>query len=103
MKVLFEQEALEEYRDAALFSEERFGLGREFVEAVRLAVASITMDPVRFQIIRSGIRIFRMRRFPFHLLYQYSEELETLTIYAVAHHARRPDYWRTRVKPPESP
>lgn len=34
MILQFEQEALEEYRDAALYSEERFGLGEAFVQAI---------------------------------------------------------------------
>jgi hypothetical protein len=65
MKVVFEQEALEEYRDAAFYSEKRFGLGLDFVKAVKEATTSITIAPERFQLVRNDIRIFRMRRFPF--------------------------------------
>lgn len=101
MRVVFEKEALEEYRDAALYSEKRFSLGVEFVRAVRDATASISRTPQRFQKVSGDIQIFRMRRFPFHLFYHHSPEMNCITIYAVAHHARRPDYWRNRAKPGE--
>ncbi len=101
MKVVFEEEALEEYRDAALYSEKRFGLGVEFVRAIREATAAISRTPYRFQKVSGDIRIFRMRRFPFHLFYHHSPGTDCITIYAVAHHARRPDYWRNRAKPGE--
>ena len=89
-------ERLEEYRDAARYSERRFGLGVEFVNAVRHATAEISRSPGRFQPVRNDVRIYRLRRFPFHLFYHWNESSESIIIYAVAHHSRRPDYWRNR-------
>jgi len=101
MTTVFEKEALEEYRDAARYSQTRFALGHEFVEAVRESLGAISQSPTRFQLVRENIRVFRMRRFPFNLFYQYSPEHDSIIIYAVAHHARRPDYWRKRTSPLE--
>ena len=39
-------------------------------------------------------RRFRMKRFPYSLIYTVSGE--EIRILAVAHHARRPGYWRRR-------
>lgn len=97
MTVSFESEALEEYRDAAQYSEDRFGLGRQFVQAVADSVASITQTPERYQQVGNGIRLFRMKRFPYYLFYHYSEAQKSIVIYAVAHHKRQTDYWRGRL------
>jgi hypothetical protein len=35
-----------------------------------------------------------MRRFPFSLIYRVDRD--TIAILAVAHHSRRPGYWRRR-------
>ena len=98
MILQFEQEALEEYREAAFYSEERFGLGEAFVQAMQAALETISCDPARFQSVGDGVRIFRLKRFPYYLYYYYHMQRETITIYAVAHHRRRPDYWRQRMR-----
>lgn len=96
----FEREALEEYLDTARYYEEqRDRLGEEFIQAVETAIANIEKDPTRFQPIGDGLRIFRMKRFPYHLFYRYDEPRNHATIFAVMHHRRRPNYWRHRLKP----
>lgn len=97
MKIVFEQDALGEYLDAVRHSEERFGLGRSFVAAVDNSLSSIASNPDGYKEVGMGIRIFRMKRFPFYLFYHSSDSV--ITLYAVAHHARRPGYWRDRVPP----
>lgn len=96
MIVHFEKEALEEYRDAALYSEERFGLGQSFVKAIQAALDVIAHGPAHFQSVGDGVRIFRLKRFPYYLYYHHDEK-KAIIIYAVAHHGRRPDYWRNRM------
>lgn len=96
MIVSFESGALAEYREAALYSQQRFGLGEEFVQAVESAIATISDDPERFQPVSAGVRIFRMLRFPYYIFYLYSAAGDSITIHAVAHHSRRPNYWRKR-------
>lgn len=98
MAVFFEAGALREYREAALYSQQRFGLGEEFVQAVETAIGTISRDPARFQAVGEGIHIFRMSRFPYHIFYLYSAIDDSVTIYAIAHHSRRPDYWRERLR-----
>ena len=97
MNVVFEKEALDEYLDASRHSQNRFGLGKSFVAAIEESLAVIANDPARFQEVGMGIRIFRMRRFPFYLFYQHLRDQNLITVYAIAHHARRPDYWRERI------
>lgn len=98
MNVFFESAALIEYREAALYSQQRFRLGEEFVQAVEAAIVVISSDPGRFQALEAGIRIFRLRRFPYHIFFLHSAGEESITVYAVAHHGRQPGYWRGRLR-----
>lgn len=98
MTVHFESEALEEYRDAVIYSEECFGLGEQFVQAVEAALAVIARDPGRFQPVGEGVRIYRMSRFPYYLFYHHSPTSQAINIFAVAHHSRKPVYWRERLR-----
>lgn len=94
----FERDALEEYREAALYyAEQRRGLGGEFVAAVEAAVASICAKPEQYQAVGDGVRIFRLRRFPYFIFYRHESDRQRVVIYAVVHHRRRPDYWRERL------
>lgn len=93
----FEREAFEEYLDTArYYGEQREGLGEEFVQAVEAAVAMIAKDPTRFQSVGDGLRIFRMKRFPYYLFFRFDEERDHATFFAIMHHRRRPGYWRHR-------
>ena len=95
----FEREALAEYRDAALrYAEQRTGLGEQFIQAVEAAMDAVCENPERFQPVGKGVRICRLKRFPYHLFYIHQLEQRRVVIYAVAHHHRRPDYWRSRVR-----
>lgn len=98
MTLHFELEALEEYRDAAIYSKKRFGLGEAFVQAMEEALETIACDPFQFQLVGDGVRIFRLKRFPYHLYYHHDAQERKITIYAVAHHSRRPGYWRKRLR-----
>lgn len=90
-------EALREYDDAAAwYEEQRSGLGGEFSDAIEAAVRTILADPGRFQPLDAGLRIFRLKRFNYHLIYRWSPEKDLIFILAIAHQRRQPDYWRLR-------
>jgi mRNA-degrading endonuclease RelE of RelBE toxin-antitoxin system len=97
MKVHFEAEALIEYEEAAQYAEDRFGCGQKLVAAMRAALDAIAKDPTRFQLVGQGIHIFRLKRYPYYLFYHFDETDQTVTIYAVAHHKRQQNYWRSRL------
>ena len=97
MTTVFEAKALEEYHEAAQYSEDRFGLGASFVAAVQSALAAISHDPERFQSVGNGVRVFRMKRFPYYLFFHHVPDREFVTVYALAHHGRHGDYWRDRL------
>ena len=97
MKVQFETAALIEYEEAAQYAEDRFGCGIKFIAAMRAALDSIVTDPTRFQSVGQGVRILRLKRYPYYVFYHYDEASDAVTIYAVAHHKRQENYWRKRL------
>jgi toxin ParE1/3/4 len=94
----FHPEAREEFRDAAHWYEDRsLFAGDRFVQAVRSAVDVILSDPLRYPSVGDGIRVFRLKQFPFRLYYSFDVASDFVCIYAVMHEKRRPDYWRGRI------
>lgn len=93
----FHNEALAEYLNSAAYSENMFGLGEEFVQAVEHAIAAISSDPKRYKPAGENLHDFRMERFPYHFFYLHLPGSERVTILAVAHTSRRPGYWKPRI------
>ncbi|MFN9918111.1 MAG: type II toxin-antitoxin system RelE/ParE family toxin, partial [Pirellulaceae bacterium] len=70
------------------------GLGSKFLEAVEDATARALAYPLAGTTAQNRTRRMFLRDFPFALVYRLDEQ--GISIYALAHHARRPDYWRSR-------
>jgi plasmid stabilization system protein ParE len=70
------------------------GLGQKFLEALEDATARALAFPQAGSPAPSGTRRVFLKDFPFALVYRSDEQ--GITIYALAHHARRPGYWRNR-------
>lgn len=95
----FHPGAEDEYREAATWYEEQSsGLGTAFVAAVDAAILIIFRDPERFQKVEEGVRVFRLKRFPYYLYFGFDSVHDHLRFYGVVHHRKRPDYWRARVE-----
>ena len=69
-------------------------LGARFLEAVQDATARALAFPQAGSPAQSGTRRVYLKDFPFALIYRSDDQ--GITIYALAHHARRPGYWRNR-------
>ena len=70
-------------------------LAARFRSAVADGVARIAERPHAWQPVGGGARRYRLRRFPYGLVYRVKDD--TATIYAVMHLKRRPQYWRSRM------
>ncbi|MGH8646592.1 MAG: type II toxin-antitoxin system RelE/ParE family toxin [Gammaproteobacteria bacterium] len=70
----------------------------EFVQALftefERSVNLLLQYPALGSLWRSGRRRLLMRRFPYSLIYRIAGE--EIRVLAVAHHSRRPGYWRGR-------
>jgi toxin ParE1/3/4 len=96
MKYWMHPEAEGDLRDAAAFYSRRAGNGlsqsllAEFEHSINL----LLQYPELGHLWRSGTRRHLMNRFPYSIIYTVSAE--EIRILAVAHHSRRPGYWRKR-------
>jgi plasmid stabilization system protein ParE len=89
----FHPEAEIELLDGSRFYErQRKGLGRSFLEEVRRSIKRILANPGIGQLLDGHVRRRNLHRFPYSLL--YTQEGSEITVLAVMHQKRRPDYWR---------
>lgn len=95
--------AAEEAAEAAAWYErERPGLGREFENAINAALDLLEQDLVPLTTMpgavgKRGVKRLVLRRFPYAIIVR--EATNTIFVIAFAHHARRPGYWRERMRP----
>lgn len=88
--------AEEEMVEASLFYEmQSEGLGQGFLDDVQRTIDLIREYPDLGHPVSNDLRQLALNRFPFSLI--YSEVEKTIVVFAVAHHKRRPGYWRDRV------
>ncbi|HYG36731.1 MAG TPA: type II toxin-antitoxin system RelE/ParE family toxin [Clostridia bacterium] len=93
----FHEDALREYEEAGhWYEEQRRRLGIEFTEAIDSAIALILEEPERHRSVGQYIRVFRVKRFPFHIFYKYYPHQNHVRVLAIAHFKRRPGYWQAR-------
>jgi len=97
MKYEFHPEALEEYRQAALWYAEREpGIALRFIASVEDAISRVLDAPTRWRVIDEDVRRCLIRVFPYAVL--YTIEADFLLIVAVMHCSREPNYWKLRVE-----
>lgn len=72
------------------------GLGDRFRREVEASVARIQGHPLIGASLTLRVRKLRVRRFQHNLIYGIVGE--SVVIIAIAHHKRRPQYWRSRMK-----
>ena len=89
-------EAQKDLREAARFYREQAGtaLSQSFLAEFEHAVELLMQHPRLGAVWRHGKRRLVTRRFPFSVIYTIAGD--HIRILAVAHHSRRPSYWRGR-------
>jgi toxin ParE1/3/4 len=79
----------------AYYDEKRDGLGSRFQRSIEDAVLRIRRTPKAFSPYdQAGTRKYVVHDFPYNLFFVEFDDV--IWIAAVAHHRRRPDYWRDR-------
>jgi len=95
MKWRIEGEARAELESAFEWYEAaRPGLGAQFLDEFEAGVRQVTAAPHSWHPLGSRLRRFRLRRFPYGIVYRVEDD--EIVIIAVAHLRRRPGYWRNR-------
>jgi toxin ParE1/3/4 len=81
-------------REANWYDRQGPRLGNEFLDDVTRALRQIKEFPLAAPEIGGGYRRHILDRFPFGLVYRLRGQ--AIVILAVAHHKRRPRYWRNQ-------
>jgi plasmid stabilization system protein ParE len=65
-----------------------------FLSELEHAVAQVRATPERWPRVAGRVRRYIFPRFPFSLVYRLTSS--SIEVIAVAHHRRKPRYWRSR-------
>ena len=99
MSLRFHPEADDDVVDAFVwYSEQRDGLGEEFIAAVDVMATRLTDKLIHRALPgyeRDGVKVALMGRFPYRVLYCFDDD--DIVVFAVAHERRHPDYWAHRL------
>lgn len=91
-------EATAEFADAiACYEDIESGLGVRFRLEVQAAAAWIESHPELYGLRPNGYRRVNLKVFPYYVAYVIHSEI--IWILAIAHSARRPEYWIERSVP----
>jgi plasmid stabilization system protein ParE len=92
----FHPEAREEFREAVRWYRGRdFLVSTEFRISVSSSIQEIVQAPRRWPNYLYETRRYVLHRFPFSIV--YLDEVDFVTIIAVAHSKRKPGYWKQRL------
>ena len=69
-------------------------LAESFVKAIETGIENIIMFPEAWSIVEEDVRRHLISRFPFGIY--YCVENNCISIYAVMHMSRHPEYWKKR-------
>ena len=95
MRVRISASAREELKDAIEYhNRERERLGEELAEEIDRVVKLIGERPMIGFDIGKGERRFTVDRFRYDVVYRIDEK--SVLVLAIAHHRRKPRYWRKR-------
>lgn len=96
-RVIVDPRAEAELSDAVQWYERhRTGLGHEFLIEFSVARERIAENPDAWPQISRRIRKYRLKRFPYDVIYQLLPA--EIRIIAVPHQHRRPGYWKNRMQ-----
>ncbi len=97
MKLTFLKLAEKELDDAfAYYESVQQGLGFRFLSELELSIKRIQNYPLSYERIGHYSRRCLIQKFPYGLIYQYSEPQNEVLIVAVSHLHRKPEYWINR-------
>lgn len=98
---ILEKAADEAVEAAAWYEEQQPGLGIEFAQALHAALDLLEEEIVPLANMpgaagQEGAKRLILSRFPYDLVVRKQHDI--LILVAVAHHSRRPGYWRGRLR-----
>jgi toxin ParE1/3/4 len=96
-RVVYHEGARADVKSAVAWYQERSPRAAlDFIEELHQAARIIRKAPDRWPLGKNNTRRFLLWRFPFSII--YSEHQSLITVWAVAHASRTPEYWKRRLK-----
>jgi toxin ParE1/3/4 len=97
---LLESAAAEAEEAAAWYEGQREGLGADFRKQLKVSLDALRRNPLPGspwpgRLGDRGVKRTSMKRFPFFLVFVTVDA--GCVVLAIAHHRRRPGYWRNRI------
>lgn len=97
MKFTFHPEArFELIQSVDFYEEQQPKLGLKFLEEIYSSIQRIVEYPIAFPVYSQNTRKCITNKYPFAIIYQIRKD--EIFITAIAHLARKPDYWRKRIE-----
>ena len=96
----FHSEAAEEYLAATQYYLDQASplVAAAFVAEVETAVQTLLASPTTWAVIEEPqIRRYLLTRFPYSIYYRWEPDRARVSIYALMHFSRHPDYWHERL------
>jgi toxin ParE1/3/4 len=99
MKVCFDEHAVADF-DAITKYYLRInrGLAARFIEELDKQIRLLVGNPRLGQALEDDYRRFPLPKFPYTVTYEIDASKNVITIAALSHQRRRPDYWRGRIQ-----
>lgn len=95
MKVVFLEPAYLEYKEAVEFYNlQSEGLGNKFIAEIDRTISIIKNYPESFTEYTKHTRKAVVNIFPYNVIYSFNDN--TVTVIAVAHQHRKPNFWLDR-------
>jgi len=84
--------------EVTYYNAKELGLGSRFLASVEDATSRALAYPLTGTPASKNTRRMFLKDFPFALVYRPDEE--GIVVFALAHHARRPEYWQNCIDDP---
>jgi toxin ParE1/3/4 len=95
VKAVISASARRDFREAVdHYDKESISAGDRFAEQINATVELIRERPMIGHLNRFGERQFKVETFPYNIVYQL--EPRRILVLAIAHHKRKPGYWRSQ-------
>jgi plasmid stabilization system protein ParE len=98
MKVRFLEAARTDVTEAeGWYEAEEPGLGGRFLSAVQETITRLIEHPKLGTPSGKKLRLIPLRDFPYSVVYSIREETNEILVVSMAHHRRKPGFWRSRM------
>jgi plasmid stabilization system protein ParE len=95
-RLLFRPEARLDIEDAALwYEDQRSDLGRHLADEITSLLDRIRKTPLQFPVVGEGVRKGLLHRFPYAVYFLLEDD--AVTVLAVLHQRRDPQFWKRRL------